>query len=192
MTTETDENMLTALLGIRALLYLVGDDPDREGLRDTPSRVVRALQDHCNTNGTTPEAILGTVFTEAVDEMVVVGPVSFSSLCEHHLLPMHGTATIAYIPRDGRVVGLSKLPRLLDHFASRLQVQERLTAQVAEAIQSVLDPLGVAVVLRGTHTCLSTRGARKREALMTTSVMNGYFRDLPAARAEVLDLARAT
>lgn len=183
----SESDRFAAESGVRALLRLMGDDPDRDGLRDTPARVVRAFLENVDTS-TDAEALLSVTFTVDVDEIVVVGPVPFTSMCEHHLLPFHGTAWLSYIPKDGVVVGLSKLPRLLDHFAARPQIQERLTNQVADAIDKHLRPQGVAVILKATHTCMTLRGARKSGAMMTTSALYGAFRDEPEARAELFAL----
>lgn len=178
--------------GVRALLRLMGEDPDREGLRDTPARVVRAYLELAERPGD-PRELLARVFGDAAypaDEMVAVGPIEFTSVCEHHLLPFTGNAWIGYIPGGDRVVGLSKLPRLVDHYARRPQVQERLTTQIADAIEGGLAPTGVGVVVRASHSCMGLRGVRKPGAAMTTSVLRGAMRDKPAARAEFLDLCR--
>ncbi len=180
-----------ALHGIRALLRLMGEDPDREGLKDTPARVVKAYRELAASPGD-PATILSRVFGDIdyqSDEMIAVGPIEFVSLCEHHLLPFTGVAHVAYIPQGGVVVGLSKLPRVVEHFAQRPQVQERLTAQIAGSIQEHLNPLGVAVVVKAHHSCMGLRGVRKPDALMTTSVMHGVFRTKPEARAEFLAVA---
>ena len=174
--------------GIEALLRLIDPDPDRPGLRDTPSRVVRAMLEYAAQGHTSVADLLAVTFEEHCDEVVLVGPIEFTSLCEHHLMPFHGVGHIAYIPDGHRVVGLSKLPRLLDHFARRPQVQERLTREVADALVEHLDPVGVGVVLVASHTCMTMRGARKPGAAMTTSATRGAFRDEPSARAELLSL----
>lgn len=172
---------------VRALLALIDSDPDREGLRDTPRRVVEALVEMtAGERGPQPSEILSTTFEAAGSQMVVLSGVPFTSLCEHHLLPFHGVAKIGYIPVE-RVVGISKLARLLDCYAARLQIQERLTSQVAEAIQEHLSPLGVGVTLTATHLCMSCRGVQKTCSL-TTSVMLGALRDKPEARQEFLSL----
>lgn len=177
------------LAGVRAMLRLAGEDPDREGLLDTPGRFLRAWLELTSRPGD-PEDLLAVMFDDAgpVDEMVVVGPVAFTSLCEHHLLPFTGQAFIAYIPTTG-VVGLSKLPRLLEHYARRPQVQERLTRQIVDAIEAYVPNQGAACLIRATHTCASMRGVRK-EAPMTTTALTGSFREDPAARAEFLAYAR--
>lgn len=176
-----------ALDGIRALLVLVGEDPDRDGLAATPGRVVDAMV-AATASEDDPDSLLAVTFEMDADQMVYVGPTAFASICEHHLLPFHGWGHVAYIPSHGRVVGLSKIPRVLDHYAARPQVQERLAEQVADALVKALDPLGVAVVLRASHACLALRGARKADAVMTTSVMRGAFRDEAEARAEFFAL----
>lgn len=175
--------------GVRAMLRLAGEDPDREGLTDTPSRFLKAWLEMTARPGD-PEDLLAVMFDDAgpVDEMVVVGPVAFTSVCEHHLLPFTGHAVIAYIPTSG-VVGLSKLPRLLEHYARRPQVQERLTRQITDALSALVPNQGTACLIRATHTCASMRGVRK-EAPMTTTSLTGLFRDDPAARAEFLAAAR--
>lgn len=173
---------------VATLLKWVGQDPARDGLRGTPGRVARALREMTAGYSEDPAAILGTVFSETYDEVVVVRGIAFTSLCEHHLLPFTGTADVAYIP--GKVVGLSKLARLVDCFSRRLQVQERMTRQVAEAIAQHLDAVGVAVVVRAMHSCMACRGVRKAGAEMVTSAMLGAFRTDRAARAEFLALCR--
>jgi GTP cyclohydrolase I len=189
------QNVLDTLLdgptpeeAVRVLLRHVGDDPDRDGLRDTPRRVVRALEELTRGRHTDPCSVLSTVFEERYDELILVDGIAFASLCEHHLLPFTGTATIGYIPNEPRVVGVSKLARLVEVCAARLQVQERLTSEIADAIGKALDCLGVGVVIRARHSCMATRGVRS-PAVMTTSVTLGALRDKPAARAEFLALA---
>lgn len=163
----------------------LGLDPYADGLKETPRRVSRMLFEVTQGYLEDPAKILGTVFEEPCDQMVVVKDLPFWSLCEHHMLPFFGTAALGYIP-DGRVVGLSKIPRLLHCFARRLQVQERLTTQVAQAFQEVLRPIGVAVVLNAHHTCMGMRGVRS-SGNMVTSAMLGCFREEAAARHEFLD-----
>jgi GTP cyclohydrolase IA len=174
---------------VLTLLDFIGEDSGREGLADTPSRVARSWQELCCGYAQDPVAILrSAMFTDAeLDELVVAGPFPFASMCEHHLLPFVGTAVIAYLPEAGRVTGLSKLPRALGALSARLQVQERLTAQMADALRLALDPLGWGVVLRAEHLCASVRGVRTRTPF-TTSVMRGALRSNPAARAEMLAL----
>lgn len=171
--------------GITALLQLMGQDPGRDGLARTPSRVVQALLDLTTPPGPTPADLLAVQFeAKNVDQMVTVGPVEFSSLCEHHLLPFHGTAWIAYLPTHGRIVGLSKLPRLLDHYAAAPQVQERLAQQVTDAIGEHLGA-DAACVIDAAHTCMTVRGAHKPAARMRSASLTGRFRDHQATRAEL-------
>lgn len=174
---------------VRRLLQHIGEDPNREGLLDTPKRVVKAMAEMTVGYHDDPAAILSTVFEEQHDQMVVLEGIEFTSLCEHHLLPFVGTATVGYIPA-GRVVGLSKLARIVECFARRLQVQERMTDQIAGAIQQELEPRGVGVVIRAHHSCMGCRGVRKPAALMTTSSLAGLIKDDPAARAEFLSFSR--
>jgi GTP cyclohydrolase I len=172
---------------VGALLAFVGEDPGREGLQATPRRVCGALAEMTAGAGVDIAALLGATFGDvAYDEMIVVQDIEFVSLCEHHLLPFTGTATVGYVPRD-RVVGISKLARLVDAFARRLQIQERMTSDIAGAIAEHLDPLGVGVVVRAEHSCMACRGVRKRAPLIT-SAMLGVFRDVGEARAEFLAL----
>jgi GTP cyclohydrolase I len=183
---------LTAMDGIAALLRLMGEDPDREGLRDTPARVVKAYVEMADRPGD-PATLLGKVFNDVTyptDEMIVVGPIEFVSMCEHHLLPFTGTAWVAYIPSSAGVVGLSKIPRLVEHFAHRPQVQERLTTQIADTLVEHLTPAGAACVVSSSHSCMALRGVRKPDAKMVTSVLRGAFKDKPEARQEFLALAR--
>lgn len=178
--------------GIAALLRMMGRDPDTDdGVRDTPTRFVRAMLE-MGTSDRDPATLLGTSFADTgYDAMVAVGPVPFVSLCEHHLAPFPGTAWIAYVPgEDGKVVGLSKLPRLLDHYAQRPQVQERLTTQVADALMEHLKPRGAAVLIRASHGCMAHRGVKKPGASMVTSVLRGVFLDQPETRAEFLSMTR--
>jgi GTP cyclohydrolase IA len=170
--------------GVRALLTLMGEDPSRPGLAETPSRVVRAYLEIAGRPGD-PGTDLAITFPDVKHpgSPVIVGPIPFVSLCEHHLLPFTGSAWVSYVPRAGRVVGLSKLPRTVAHYAGRPQVQERLTGQIADALVEHLDPLGVGVVIRGEHTCMSLRGSRTAGAVMETSDLRGqlelpHFRDL--------------
>lgn len=188
---NTDDRQMHEVLaqaGIRALLALVGDDPDREGLLDTPARVVKAYRELCGAPGD-PETLLSKVFQiEDADSVVAVGPIEFVSVCEHHLLPFTGTAWIAYIPAADKVVGLSKLPRLLQHYAARPQVQERLGAQVTAAMDKYLDAKGSACVIKSSHSCMALRGVKVSGAQMVTSSLTGAFRDDPRTRAEFLAL----
>lgn len=178
--------------GIRSIFEWRGLDPDSEELEDTPDRWMRALEEFTAGYDEDPGTILSRTFPvpRSGTEPIAVDNIPFTSLCAHHLLPFSGTAMIAYMPREGdRVVGLSKLPRLLDVFARRLQTQEQITAQITEAIDKHLSPRGAACVIRSEHGCLAHRGARKPGAVMVTSSFTGYFRD-PDRRRELLDLLR--
>lgn len=170
--------------GVRAMLRLAGDDPDRPGLIDTPDRVLRAWGELTSRPGD-PFDLLSTQFDERADALIGVGPMFFASTCEHHLLPFTGHAWFAYIPKAGRVVGLSKIPRLIEHFARRPQVQERLARQIVEAFAEHVDCDAVGITMRAVHTCSALRGVRT-EAPMTTSALLGAFRTEPEARAEYL------
>ena len=174
---------------IRTLIRWTGEDPDREGLVDTPSRVARAWKEYCEGFGEDPSHHLARVFEEVggYDDIVLLKDVPFQSHCEHHMAPIIGKAHIAYLPRD-RVVGISKLARVLHGFARRLQVQERLTAQIADCLWDNLKPLGVAVVIEASHACMSGRGVRAPGVTMKTSRMMGVFRDDERSRREVLSL----
>jgi GTP cyclohydrolase I len=172
---------------IQSLLAAVGEDPERLGLRDTPDRVARMYEELLEGYWVDPQTIINdAVFDETYDEMVIVRDIEFYSLCEHHLLPFLGRAHVAYFPR-GKVIGLSKIPRIVDMFARRLQVQERMTRQIAEFIHNLLNPYGVAVVVEGLHLCATMRGVRKHDARMTTSAMYGAFRKNLATRQEFLE-----
>jgi len=174
---------------IKTLIRWSGDDPDREGLLDTPQRVARAWKEYCQGYGEDPAHHLDRVFEEVggYDNIVLLNGIPFQSHCEHHMAPIIGKASIAYLPRD-RVVGISKLARVLHGFARRLQVQERLTAQVADCIWEKLNPVGVAVVIDATHACMTARGVRTPGVGMVTSRMLGVFREDERSRAEVLKL----
>ncbi|WP_156679203.1 GTP cyclohydrolase I FolE [Sphingomonas profundi] len=174
---------------IRTLIRWSGDDPDREGLRDTPKRVARAWKEYCQGYLVDPADYLSRTFEEVggYDEIVLLRDIPFQSHCEHHMAPIIGKAHIAYLPTD-RVVGISKLARVLHGFARRLQVQERLTAEVADCVWHHLKPQGVAVVIEASHACMSARGVRTTGVSMTTSRMMGVFRDDERSRAEVLKL----
>lgn len=174
---------------VTRLIEFVGEDPARPGLEQTPARVVKALAEMCDGYEQDPAVILSACFQSSYDEMVLVRDIEFTSLCEHHLLPFTGTCTIGYIPKAQGVVGLSKLARLVECFARRLQIQERLTEDIALALVKHLEPVGVGVVISAEHSCMSCRGVRKR-APMVTSSMHGAMRDKPEARAEFLALAR--
>jgi|SRR5579875_3048762 len=175
---------------VARLLEELGEDTTREGLVRTPQRVWESLSYLTDGYDREPMDVVGdAVFEEAYDEMVVVRDIEFYSLCEHHLLPFFGKVHVAYLPQ-GRIVGLSKLPRLVDIYTHRLQVQERLTTQIAAALEEVLEPRGVAVVIEAAHLCMMMRGVEKQEARTVTSAMRGTFRDDARTRAEFLDLVR--
>ena len=181
-----------AAAAVRELLIAIGEDPDRDGLQATPGRVARMFAEVVAGTNEDPSRHLTTTFEADHDEIVLVRDIPFSSMCEHHLLPFIGRAHVGYIPgNDGRITGLSKLARLVDGFARRLQVQERLTSQIANAVQQVLDPAGVIVVLEAEHLCMSIRGVAKPGATTVTSAIRGHFRDDPRGRAEALSLIHA-
>jgi GTP cyclohydrolase I len=176
---------------IRAILAEIGEDPDREGLQKTPDRVEKALRFLTKGYGQDPQALLNNaLFTVSYDEMVIIRDIDVFSLCEHHLLPFYGRAHIAYLP-NGKVVGLSKIPRLVDMFARRLQVQERLTVQIAEAIEETVKPRGVGVVIEAMHFCMMMRGVEKQNSVAVTSCMLGVFREQLMTRQEFLTLIKA-
>ena len=178
-----------AAAAVRELLLAVGEDPDRPGLRDTPGRVARAYAEIFGGLGQDPVEILSTTFDENHDELVLVRDIPMYSTCEHHLVPFHGAAHIGYIPGDdGRVTGLSKLARLVDVYARRPQVQERMTSQIADALSEVLQPRGVLVVIEAEHLCMAMRGIRKPGATTVTSAVRGIFRDSVATRSEAMSL----
>ena len=174
---------------VRTLIEWAGDDPDREGLIGTPGRVVRAYEEFFAGYDEDPVALLATTFeqTSACDEMIVLRDIRLESHCEHHLVPILGKAHIGYLPAD-RVVGISKLARLVEAFAKRMQIQEKLTSQIADAIQHVLEPRGVGVVIEAAHQCMTTRGVRKPGVSLVTSRMLGRFRDDPTTRREFLSM----
>lgn len=171
------------------LIAALGEDPDRDGLRDTPDRVARSYAEIFAGIGEDPVEHLRKTFTVDSDDLVLVKDIDFHSMCEHHLLPFFGTAHVAYLPRGGRVTGLSKLARCVDGLARRPQVQERLTSQIAEAVESALGALGVAVVLEAEHMCMSMRGIRKERAVTVTTSFRGALSH-PDRRREVLELVR--
>ncbi|BBX99387.1 GTP cyclohydrolase I FolE [Mycobacterium lacus] len=174
---------------IRELLLAIGEDPERGGLRETPARVARAYREIFAGLYTDPDTVLNTMFDEEHDELVLVKAIPLYSTCEHHLVSFHGVAHVGYIPgNDGRVTGLSKIARLVDLYAKRPQVQERLTSQIADALVKKLDPRGVIVVIEAEHLCMAMRGVRKPGAITTTSAVRGQFKTNPASRAEALDL----
>jgi GTP cyclohydrolase I len=172
---------------VREILLAVGEDPDREGLLKTPNRVARAYGELMAGLRVDPRHHLKTVFHERYDEVVLLRDIEFHSLCEHHLLPFTGKAHVAYLP-DGKVVGLSKLARLVEGFARRPQVQERLTGQIADALMEELNPIGAACVIEAVHTCMTIRGAKKHGSTMVTSALRGIFKENAASRSEVLSL----
>lgn len=174
---------------VRTLIEWAGDDPDREGLKETPERVVRAYEEFFAGYGEDPVALLATTFEEtaAYDEMIVLRDIRLESHCEHHMVPILGRAHVGYLPA-GRVVGFSKLARLVEVFAKRLQIQEALTSQIADTIQGLLKPRGVGVVIEAAHQCMTTRGVRKPGVSAVTSRMLGCFRDDPAMRREFLSV----
>ena len=172
---------------VREILLAVGEDPDREGLLQTPARVARMYAELFNGLHENPSAHLKKFFSEDYDEVVLVRDISFNSTCEHHLLPFIGTAHIGYLP-DGKVVGLSKLARVVDIVARRPQVQERMTETIANLLESELQAKGVAVVLEATHTCMTVRGVRKPGSLCVTSAMKGIFRTNLSSRSEIMSL----
>lgn len=174
---------------VRELLYAVGEDPERCGLKDTPARVARAYREMFAGLYTDPDDVLDTTFDEQHNELVLVKEIPMYSMCEHHLVSFHGVANVGYIPgADGRVTGLSKIARVVDLYARRPQVQERLTGQIADAMMNRLQPRGVIVVVEAEHMCMSMRGIRKPGAITTTSAVRGQFKTDTAARAEALDL----
>jgi GTP cyclohydrolase I len=174
---------------VRTLLRWAGDNPDRDGLHETPSRVVKAYTEYFRGYAQDPAEILKKTFeeTEGYDEMIALRGIRFESHCEHHLAPIIGRAWVAYIP-NGRVVGISKLARVVEAFAKRLQIQEKMTAQIANLIQEVLQPQGVGVVIKAEHHCMSARGVHKPGTDMVTSRMLGCFRDSPITRQEFLSM----
>jgi GTP cyclohydrolase IA len=176
---------------IRTLLAEIGEDPSREGLLDTPRRIEKSLRFLTSGYNADVDAVLNNaLFTVDYNEMVIVKDIDFYSLCEHHLLPFFGKCHVAYIP-NGRVIGLSKIPRVVDVFARRLQVQERLTNQIADTINEKIKPLGVAVVTEAAHLCMSMRGVEKQNSIAVTSAMLGGFRTDARTRAEFLELIKA-
>jgi GTP cyclohydrolase IA len=174
---------------VRELLVAIGEDPDRDGLKATPARVARAYAEVFAGLHVNPDDVLQTTFDENHDELVLVKDIPLYSTCEHHLVPWHGSAAVGYIPGDdGRITGLSKLARVVDLYARRPQVQERLTSQVADAVMRRLEPKGVIVVVQAEHLCMAMRGVRKPGALTITSAVRGIFQSDPRTRAEALSL----
>ncbi len=184
-------NKEQAIEAVRTLISWAGDDPMREGLLDTPKRVIKSYEEHFGGYSQNPNEILARVFSEIenYDEMIVLSDIEFESHCEHHMLPIIGKAHIGYLPTN-KVVGISKLARVVDAFAKRLQIQEKFTAQIANAIQEVLEPKGVGVIVEATHHCMSTRGVHKSGSTMKTSHMTGLFRKDARTREEFLKLIR--
>lgn len=184
---ESDIDTDAIETAIQSMLLAFGEDPQREGLLNTPQRVARMYPELLSGYRTDPQKIVnGALFKVTYDDMVIVRDIEFYSLCEHHMLPFMGRAHVAYIPR-GQVLGLSKIPRIVDLYARRLQVQERMTRQIADFIHDLLNPQGVAVVVEALHLCSMMRGVRKHDARMTTSTMLGIFRTKIATREEFLD-----
>ncbi len=175
---------------VREILFAIGEDPDREGLLKTPNRVARAYTELMAGLHDEPRKHLKTVFTERYQEVVLLRDIPFHSMCEHHLLPFMGRAHVAYLP-DGKVVGLSKLARLVEGYARRPQVQERLTTQIADALMEELNPIGAACVIEAEHTCMTIRGVKKTGSTMVTSELRGIFKENPASRSEILSLMYA-
>jgi GTP cyclohydrolase I len=174
---------------VRRELEILGEDPDREGLRRTPARVARALKWMTQGYGSSAKDVVGNgIFEEKHDNMIMVRDIELYSMCEHHMLPFFGKAHVAYIP-NGKIVGLSKIPRIVDVYAQRLQVQERLTEQIAEGLCSVLNPAGVGVVIEAYHLCMMMRGVQKQNSKTITSSLRGAFREDPKTRDEFLRLA---
>jgi GTP cyclohydrolase I len=190
-TRAVDQNGISAeeaRSAVKTLLRYIGENPEREGLLETPDRVCRAWIEMTEGYGLSAEQVLSTTFEGNSDEMIVLKDIEFTSCCEHHLLTFSGRAHVAYLPAHGRIVGLSKLARIVDVYAKRLQVQERMTQQIASAIAKELAPAGVAVVIEGQHSCMCVRGVRKQGASMLTSSLQGVFRDNSATRAEFMSL----
>ncbi|MDP6532542.1 MAG: GTP cyclohydrolase I FolE [Candidatus Marinimicrobia bacterium] len=173
---------------IKGLIAEIGENPDREGLKNTPERVAKSWDYFSSGYRINIEDIVnGAIFEEDISEVVVVRDIEFFSICEHHLIPFFGRCHVGYLP-DGKIIGLSKIPRIVDAFSQRLQIQERLTHQIADTINEVLNPVGVAVVMEGRHLCMQMRGVEKQNSFATSSAMLGQFRDSPETRAEFLSI----
>jgi len=186
---HTGVDLARAEAAVRELLFAIGEDPDRDGLKATPQRVARAYTETMAGLSVNPDDVLETTFDADHDELVLVKDIALYSTCEHHLVPWHGTAAVGYIPgEDGRITGLSKLARLVDLYARRPQVQERLTSQVADAIMTRLEPRGVIVVVQAEHLCMAMRGVRKPGTTTMTSAVRGILQADPRTRAEALSL----
>lgn len=173
---------------IRRLLEYIGEDPERDGLRETPQRVIKSYEKLFGGYQQKPSEVIKTFRYDACDEMVLVKDIEFYSTCEHHMLPFYGKAHIAYIPKDGKVIGVSKLARVLEIYSRRLQIQERLCQQVTSSLENMLLPLGTACVLEAQHLCMVCRGVEKQNSIMVTSSLTGVFKDKPEARAEFMRL----
>lgn len=191
LDAETDEVYDADFEGlVRQMLVRVGESPEREGLQRTPLRVAKAMD--FLTSGydsTVEEVVRNAVFEEACEEMVLIRDIEFYSLCEHHMLPFFGRAHVAYLPK-GKIIGLSKVARIVDLFARRLQVQERLTNQVADALMEILQPYGVAIIMEASHFCMMMRGVQKQNSMTVTSAMRGTFKTNPTSRAELMNLIK--
>ena len=185
---STKMNLETIERGVRLILEGIGEDPSRPGIADTPQRVAKMFAEICGGLHEDPTAFVKVVPGETHDEMVIVKDIPLYSICEHHMVPFHGLAHIAYIPNGGRILGLSKLARVVEAFARRLQIQERLTTQIAELLDEGLRPKGVMVVIEAEHLCMSMRGVNKPGARTVTSVVRGNFRRDPRTRAEAMAL----
>jgi GTP cyclohydrolase I len=186
-TTMTEKQQKIAT-HIKSILELLGEDPKREGIVETPKRFAKAMEFLTSGKDKDIDALVGNaLFDESHSEMVVIRDIELFSLCEHHMLPFYGKAHVAYIP-NGKIVGLSKIPRIVDAFARRLQVQERLTTQISEELMRILKPQGVAVIIEAAHLCMMMRGVEKQNSYTITSSMRGVFRTEPATRKELMDL----
>jgi GTP cyclohydrolase I len=187
LDTKSRINFTEVQSAVQHILHAIGEDPDRDGLKRTPERIARMYVELLSGYQIDPVQVVNdALFEVKYDEMVIVRDIEFYSLCEHHMLPFMGRVHVAYIP-DGKVLGLSKIPRIVDLYARRLQVQERMTRQIADCIRDLLHPQGVAVVVEGLHLCMSMRGVQKHNARLTTSAMHGAFRANLATRQEFLD-----
>lgn len=175
---------------VRSILEAIGEDPDREGLLDTPKRVAKMYEEVFNGLNDDPQQYFDTIFSEDHEELVLVKDIPFYSMCEHHLVPFYGKAHVAYLPRNGRVTGLSKLARAVEAVAKRPQLQERITSTIANAIMEKLEPQGVMVVVEAEHMCMTMRGVKKPGAVTVTTAVRGLFKDDAQARSEVLTLIK--